>query len=64
MKPRSQATTSVAPHHWTRRGWRFWICSHCYAPKSRHPRPGWVRARPLNDHRYLSPNAPHFNEGW
>lgn len=40
------------------------ICNHCYAPKSLHPRFGHVRARPLNDNRYVSANAPHFNEGW
>jgi hypothetical protein len=58
----TQAT--VAPHAFRRRGWRFWICMHCYAPRSLHPREGWARARPLGSDYYLSANAPHFGEGW
>ena len=54
----------VEPHDFARQGWRFWICRHCYAPKSLHPRQGWTVARPLGVHRYLSKNAPHFREGW
>lgn len=56
--------TSTGPHAWGRMGWRFWLCRHCYAPRILHPRDGWVKARPLRDHRYLSGRAPHFNEGW
>lgn len=56
--------TSVSAHAFVRNGWRWWLCLHCYAPKRLHPRRGWVRARPLGDHKYLSVNAPHFNEGW
>jgi hypothetical protein len=56
------------PHFWTPKGWRFWLCRHCYAPRSLHNYNGgrdqWVRSRPLNDNRYLSKNAPHFTEGW
>jgi len=58
----SEMTT--APHEFKRRGWRFWICTHCYAPRKLHPRHGWVRARPLNENYYLAPDAPHFKEGW
>jgi hypothetical protein len=57
-------TADVAPHHWARKGWRWWLCWHCYAPKSLHPRRAWGRARPLGDNRYLSRRAPHFKEGW
>lgn len=53
----------VSPHPFCRRGWRWWICDHCYAPRSLHPRRGWVRARALNDHRYLNKGAPHFRPG-
>jgi hypothetical protein len=60
----TEPTNSVSPHPWQPRGWRYWICRHCYAPKSLHPRTGWKRARPLNDNRYLSANSPHFKEGW
>jgi hypothetical protein len=52
------------PHEFQRQGWRWWICCHCYAPRALHPRHGWVRARPLHDHSYLSKDAPHFDEGW
>lgn len=60
----SYPTDSTGPHPWTPRRGRVWICQHCYGQKSLHPRRGWVRARPLGDHKYLSPDAPHFNEGW
>jgi hypothetical protein len=57
--------TRVEPHPWQRRDWRrFWLCAHCFAPKSLHPRTGWVKARPLHDNRYLSADAPYFTEGW
>jgi hypothetical protein len=59
--PRS---TQVDAHPFQRRGWRFWICTHCYAPRSLHPRPGYRVSRPLGDNRYLSADAPHFKEGW
>jgi hypothetical protein len=59
--PRS---TMVGAHDFVRLGWRFWLCRHCYAPKSLHPRPGYRVARPMGDHTYLSANAPHFKEGW
>lgn len=54
----------VEPHPFRRRGWRFWICTHCYAPRSLHPRTKWRVSRPYGDNRYLSDNAPHFKEGW
>jgi hypothetical protein len=54
----------VSPHPFDRMGWRFWLCRHCYAPKSLHPRTGWVKARPYGDTEYLSAGAPHFKEGW
>jgi hypothetical protein len=60
----TEPTNSVSPHPWTPKRWRFWICRHCYAPKTLHPRTSWGRARPLGDNTYLSPRAPHFNEGW
>lgn len=56
--------TTVEPHEFERAGWRRWLCRYCYAPKKLHPRTGWVRLRPLNDHTYLSVDAPHFDEGW
>lgn len=59
-----EAQTQASPHAWVRKGWRWWICRRCYAPWSMHPRNRWVRARPLHDNRYLSVNAPHFDEGW
>lgn len=56
------------PHFWRSKGWRFWLCRHCYAPRSLHHhnggRDGWVRSRPLHDNRYLGKNDPHFTEGW
>ena len=62
---RSDSSVSVEPHEFRRRrGWRFWLCTHCYAPKSLHPRKGWVKSRPLGDNTYLSASAPHFKEGW
>jgi hypothetical protein len=54
----------VEPHEFARRGWRWWICDHCFAPRSLHPRREWVRARPLGVNQYLSDRAPHFSEGW
>ena len=54
----------MGPHPFVRQGWRWWLCRHCYAPKTLHPRLGWVKARPLGDRRYLSADAPHFCEGW
>lgn len=56
--------TDVAPHGFERMGWRWWLCRHCFGPRSIHPRTAWVRARPLGDRTYLSPDAPHFDEGW
>ena len=57
--------TEAAPHPWTPKGWRFWLCRHCYAPRQFHPRGGWVLARRPHDNRYLSPNSPHFKTaGW
>lgn len=55
---------SVGPHEFAPKGWRRWICNHCYGPRTLHPRRGWVRARPLHDNAYLSVRAPHFHEGW
>ena len=55
---------AVAPHPFRRLGWRWWLCMHCYGPKSLHPRKSWVRSRPVGDTTYLSANAPHFHEGW
>ena len=57
-------SVKAAPHGWSAKGWRFWLCRHCYAPKTLHPRTGWFRARPVHDNRYIGPNVPHFNEGW
>ena len=54
----------VEPHDFVGRGWRFWICDHCYAPRSLHPRTLWVKARAPGENRYLSVDAPHFREGW
>lgn len=54
----------VSPHPFVRRGWRFWICHHCFAPRCLHPRRAWVPARPLGTNFYLNRNAPHFREGW
>src|SRR6266705_2250020 len=56
-------TVKTGPHEFQRRrGWRFWLCHHCYAPRSLHPRTTWVRARPIGDNQYLSANAPHFKD--
>lgn len=54
----------VEPHEFERRGWRFWICDRCYAPRQLHPREMPVRARPPGRNEYLSKGAPHFQEGW
>lgn len=63
--PREDLT---GPHFWTPKGWRFWLCLYCLAPRSMHGRNGarneWVIARARNDNRYLSADAPHFREGW
>ncbi|MFC8987880.1 hypothetical protein [Streptomyces sp. NPDC057115] len=59
-----QPETRTGPHPFVPRGWRRWICRHCYGPRRLHPRRGWVRARPLNDNRYIGVDAPHFREGW
>lgn len=56
--------TDTEPHGFARRGWRWWICDHCYAPRSLHPRRTWVRERPQAINTYLSADAPHFDEGW
>jgi hypothetical protein len=61
---RPDPRTMVDAHPFRRRGWRFWICTHCYAPRSLHPRTGWRVSRPYGDNRYLSADAPHFKEGW
>lgn len=54
----------VEPHDLCRRGWRFWICDACYAPRSLHPRTTGVVARPLGSNYYIAKNAPNFKEGW
>ncbi|MEU6674792.1 hypothetical protein [Streptomyces sp. NPDC046925] len=54
----------AAPHGWARKGWRLWLCRHCYAPKALHPRTGWVVARHAHINTYLGADAPHFKEGW
>jgi hypothetical protein len=62
---RSTGEVSTGPHPFMRVSrLRWWLCRHCYAPRSLHPRRGWVRSRPLGDRRYLSADAPHFREGW
>lgn len=62
------ASVSVGPHDYRPRdGWfnrLRGICTHCYAPKSLHPRTVNVKARPLGDNRFISADAPHFKEGW
>ena len=63
-RPAENQQPQVEPHDFRRRGWRFWLCTHCYAPRSLHPRHGWTRSRPYGDNRYLSADAPHFKEGW
>lgn len=60
----TDAETKTAPHAFARKGWRIWLCLHCYAPRTLHPRTQWIRARPAHRNDYLSVNAPHFNEGW
>jgi hypothetical protein len=62
--PKPDQSNDVGPHHWQPKGWRCWICHHCYAPRTLHPRTAWVRARPLHDNQYLSANAPHFKGNW
>lgn len=57
-------TAKVGPHEFQRRGWRWWLCVLCYAPRSLHPRTAWVKARVGGDRMYLSADAPHFKEGW
>lgn len=52
------------PHDFQAAGWRFWICSHCYAPRRLHPRTDWVIARAEGDTQFISAQAPHFEEGW
>lgn len=64
MKPMKGPTTETAPHPWAPKGWRYWICRHCYAPRALHPRTVWAQSRPVHDNRYLSANAPHFESGW
>ena len=65
MKRRMKGpTVKTAPHHYARKGWRFWLCHHCYAPRSLHPRTVCAQARPAHDNRYLNARAPHFEEGW
>ncbi len=54
----------VGPHEFGRQGWRWWLCRHCFAPRSLHPRDDWVRARPMHDHTYIGVSAPHWMEGW
>ena len=57
--------TTAGPHEFQRRrGFRRWICNHCYAPKELHPRTEWVKARPIYNNEYISADAPHFKEGW
>lgn len=58
------AQNSVGPHLWAPKGWRRWLCRHCYAPRILHPRFHPALARPLHDNRYISVNAPHFHHGW
>lgn len=58
------ADVMAGPHDFQRRrGFRFWICTHCYAPKELHPRTGWV-ARPMFDNEFIGAGAPQFEEGW
>jgi hypothetical protein len=62
--PKPHLGPLVGPHPYESRGWRFWICIHCFAPKSLHPRTGYVKARPEGDHTYIDYTAPHWDEGW
>lgn len=64
MKSFVDMDNRVSPHPFVRRGWRWWICDHCFAPWCLHPRRSWVLARPFDRHEYLSKDAPHFREGW
>lgn len=61
---RDQHPNQVGPHEFQRQGWRFWLCTACYAPRELHPRTGYARARSLGDHTYYDASAPHFQEGW
>lgn len=54
----------AGPHHWWGKGWRFWLCRECFAPRSLHPRTEWVTSRPVGNNHYLSANSPHFRHGW
>lgn len=58
------SSARVAPHAWSRKGWRFWICRHCFAPRPLHPRVVWAFSRPVHRNEYLGPDAPHFKGGW
>lgn len=58
------AVAGTRPHAFVRRGWRFWICDRCFAPRSLHPRTRWSRRRPKDENYYLSADAPHFEEDW
>lgn len=60
----SESANHVEPHEFTPRGWRWWICNHCFAPRSLHPRTIWAISRPLGRNDYISKDAPHFKEGW
>lgn len=50
-RPAYGSPPHVAPHDFARRGWRFWICRHCYAPRKVHPKKFWSRSRPIHDNR-------------
>jgi hypothetical protein len=41
----------VEPHGFRRLGWRWWLCVHCYLPKSAHPTTTFTAARPYDDMR-------------
>lgn len=64
IPPADVDDVTVAPHEFRRRGWRWWVCDHCFAPRSLHPRTVWVKARAVGENYYLSADAPHFEEGW
>lgn len=51
----------AGPHRFWPKAPYFWICAHCYAPWSLHPRTDWVRSRPKDDHRYLSRTTLQLN---
>ena len=55
-------TNQVGPHGFRPRGWRFWICTHCYAPRAAHPMHAWVKARPLGDNRYVRIDTLSFED--